>query len=194
MIRKRWIAVAAVLALLVSAVAIAQVTLVTSDWSSGNLVFKRVDTGATLFTFNTSGLNFAAPGNVLIGGTALTPTATELNEQVINVYVADICTTTATYATLPHAGTLTAYSTNVGGSVDAATVVNLYLSAVDVSYLSAVTGGTITLTNSDLAGKIRTNGTITGGNTVTANSGVRVVSDGGCTGVAPATVSLTVTR
>ena len=105
-IRKRWIGAAAVLALLVSAVAIAQVTLVTSEWSSGNLVFKKVSDGSTLFTFNTSGINFAAPGNLLIGGTALTPTAAELNEYLITIHDVDVCDTTSVYAVLPHAGTL----------------------------------------------------------------------------------------
>jgi len=193
-IRKRWIGAAAVLALLVSAVAIAQVTLVTSEWSSGNLVFKKVSDGSTLFTFNASGINFAAPGNLLIGGTALTPTAAELNEYLITIHDVDVCDTTSVYAVLPHAGTLNSAAVVPHGTIDSQTVLKLYLGAVDTTYLTEVSGATLTMTASAPAGRIFTNGAVTGGSTVTANSGVRVGSDGTCTSAIVGTVTIGVTR
>jgi len=133
-------------------------------------------------------------GTLTLGSTDLTATGTELNDQMLSVTLTDVCTATDYYLPLPEAGTFKTAYTTVNGTVDVATVLTFFLSAVDPTYLTEVTGSTLTIAASSAAGAVDSSGTITGGSTITAGSGLRISPDGGCGGTVPTVVSVVYTR
>lgn len=143
--------------------------------------------------FSVQGFAIDSSGNVRTDNYTLSEG--ELASESLTFYLPDVCAATAYYGVLPEAGTISAVASNVNGSVDSQTAITFYLAAVDATYTTEVTGATLTLAAGSGAGQVATHGAISGGNTFTARSGIKIAPDGACGGSnVAAHLTLTYTR
>lgn len=123
-----------------------------------------------------------ADGGLKLGsgaGTAVTATATELNEVPIWLNIADGSADTSYYLPAPHAGTVSRVSVTCDGSVADADIV------VTPKYQTvAMTNGAVTMPNGSAAG---TSNSVapTANNTVTQGGSIEIAVSGGGSGGSP---------
>jgi len=132
-----------------------------------------------------------ADGGLFLGagaGTAVTSTATELNQYSVEIGMADAGTAQSRWVTAPHVGNIVAaYVVNSVANTTTKTVFTLKIATV------LVTMPALEVAITQAAGTVSSS-VPTATNTVTAGQAIEVISDGGTDAVMPVTVTLVISR
>lgn len=176
-----------ILVALVALPALAQVTNISSKFDGGNLVFYKVSDGAVLATVKPTGLDVEA-AKLLLGGTAVTATATEVNQYTVHVNMADAGTAGSVFVVVPHAGTIKKLS-----------VVNQVTSTTTKTVFLAKIGGVSVTAPAweealDAAAGTKVTVVPTAANVVAADSVLEFASDGGTDATMPVALEAVIER
>lgn len=186
--KKLAITLAVALAVVSTAALAATSYLVKGKYVSGNLVFTKASDNSVLLTISPTAVNVGTGIALQLDGTAVTATATELNQYTVTAFMADAGTAGSTYVVCPFAGDIKKLS--VVNWVANATTGTVYLAKIGGTNVTAPswTHGT-----TDAAG---TGVTVvpTAANTVTAGQVLELASDGGSSSVMPVMFSVTIER
>lgn len=125
-------------------------------------------------------LEIESGGVLKLDGTAVAATATELNEYVVNLDIADGSAEAVYYVVCPHAGTISKIWTVTDDAVGTA---NITVTAAIGA--TGVTGGVVTIATAGSAAGDVDSATPTAANTVTAGQAVNFTVTGGGAGGTP---------
>lgn len=149
-----------------------------------------VASGGSLDVESGGEIDIESGGSLKIAGTAITATAAELNEMVLNLDIADGSADADYYVVSPHAGAISKIWTVTDGAVGTADI------TVTASIGgSAVTNGVVTIATSGSAAGDVDSATPTAANTVTAGQAIKLAVAGGGSGGSPRVhVAIVITR
>lgn len=137
---------------------------------------------------NSSALLTVACDILQIGSTAVTSTASELNEYSFTRYMADANTAGSVFVVAPHAGSIIKmYATNDIANTTVKTVLTAKIATV------AVTMPAFEIAITQAAGVVSSS-VPTATNVVTAGQAIELISDGGGTPVMPITYTIVISR
>lgn len=162
-----------------------------SKWSSGNLVLYDVNAeiigtwdGVNRKLSIPAGSTFEVAGVTVdsstLAMTGLTASATELNQYVVSLDIADGSADTDYYIICPHSGDIAKIYTVIDGVVSTADIViTPYIGS------TAITNGAVTIATAESAAGDIDSSTPTAANTVTAGQAVKFSVSGGGSGGSP---------
>lgn len=149
-------------------------TLTKSKWVSG------------ILTFYSDAVNFT--DGLQIDGTAISATATELNQYAVTVDFADANTAGSIFVVAPHAGSIVGlYAVNAVANTTVKTVLLAKIATVTVT----APAWEIAITQ---AAGVASSSIPTAANVVTAGQVIEIVSDGGGTPVMPTSITIAISR
>lgn len=139
-----------------------------------------IASGGSLDVESGGEIDIESGGSLKIAGTAITATAAELNETILNIDIADGSADADYYVVSPHAGTISKIWTVIDGAVGTADI------TVTASIGgTAVTNGVVTIATAGSAAGDIDSATPTAANTVTAGQAIKLAVAGGGSGGSP---------